>query len=167
MRTPKHVRGTVAPAARVAERRGSRRGTAGRTTLVLVWLAASALAAGAPTFAEDFTVTVPIQIKTMPVAYTRGMVQCSADPPAGSGYTIGMHQFFFDIVGGNYTNTAVIKFNADPGRDPGQATSIGCGLWLSTASGNTWVHPSMIGDGTVIDRTQPFKESSSVQIPTP
>ncbi len=168
MRTSRHALPTDATGAPAAERRGASGQRGCRTTIALARLAACALAVFAPAsaLAEDFTVNVPIQLKTMPEAFTRGKVECSAHA-AVSGYLIGSGGSNFDVVGGNYTGTVVVKFNADAGRDPGQAASIGCGLWLSTAGSNTWVHPSIIGDGTYIDRTQPFREVSTVQIPKP
>jgi hypothetical protein len=121
---------------------------------------------------EDFTVNVPIDLKNLPARVIKGEVSASAYIKSSNDLTtIGdSKSVVFDIVGGSYSNTIVLKFNAAPGRDPNLATHISVGLWLSSDGQNYW-HPSVglstSGPYAERDTTQPFREGSTVPIVKP
>jgi hypothetical protein len=130
--------------------------------------------------AEDFTVIVPIVLKNLPADVVQGALGVSAW--AADGSFIGNNSifinghfetFWFDITGGNYSNTVTVKFNADPSRDPRQATQITAHISLrksGSASGN-WQRPSVLlgttGTYAQIDMTQPFMEYTAVLLVNP
>lgn len=117
-----------------------------------------------PSFAEDFTFNVPVELKNLPATITKGYVQCLVYN-ADNSYGIGGTNYYFDIVAGNYVNTVVVKFNADPGRDPKKAAGWGCALFLKDQNSGVFQRPSILlkdgGPYPGIDTTKPFKEISN------
>jgi len=172
MRPPRRMEAKDAGRNLAVGSHGARTGGRGPALLALISLAVSALAAGlpVPALAEDFTVTVPIDLKTLPASITKGTVECQALNQARS-YSIGATDFFFDIAGGNYTNTVVLKFNADPNRDARQAAFMSCALWIKDQNSGVFIHPSILlkdgGPYPGIDKTQTFREVTLVPIPNP
>jgi len=126
-----------------------------------------------PLFAEDFTVNVPIDLKNLPPTVTKGFVQATAVFITGSNqYMIGSStMLYFDIVGGNYSNTIVLKFNAYAGKDPNLVNHLSAGLWLHKGTNGEFYHPSILfqkgSPFSEIDETQPFREISIIPIVNP
>ena len=118
----------------------------------------------APSFAEDFTFNVPVELKNLPPTITMGRLECLVST-ADNSASIGVTDFDFAIVAGNYSNTVVIKFNAIPGRDPKKAAQWGCALFLKDQSIGVFQRPSiLLKDGGAypgIDTTKPFNEISN------
>jgi hypothetical protein len=132
-----------------------------------------------PVVAEDFTVIVPIVLKNLPADVIYGTLTVTAWAEDGSfvgnnvqfdTVLLVFHGFLFDIVGGNYSNTVTVKFNADPSRDPKQATKISAYIYLrrSGSASNNWQEPSQLlgttGPYAQIDMNQPFNESAYVSL---
>jgi hypothetical protein len=142
------------------------------TAIKIVALGFVLSAISLPLFTEDFTVSVPVELKNLPLTVTKGYIEVAAWFNNGSTYReIGGTSVYFDIIGGNYSNSLVLKFNANPGQDPNQVTRISSAIWL-LATGYSYLRPSILSADSgplpgIVDNTQPFREISNIPIVKP
>jgi len=91
-----------------------------------------------PVYAEDFTITVPVRLYNMVQGVGKAKVTCevvdSQGQRIGSAYkwsTHGVNQYPAGLE-----EDIVLKFNANPGKDPRAATDYNCDLKIQLA----WIH---------------------------
>jgi len=78
--------------------------------------------------AEDFTITVPVQLRNLPPSIERMMILCyvATGGPGTISHPVGTGDGQIAVSNGEFTGEAVIRFNADPGRDPATGTHYNC-----------------------------------------
>jgi hypothetical protein len=113
-----------------------------------------------PSYAEDFTFTVPVELKNIPQEFTRVSVQCLVFNKERSSQ-IGGYAYNSNIIAGNYIDTVVMKFNAHPGKDPNQADNWECFIGIRVQNAAQYDPPSQFAaHGHLIINTKlPFKEN--------
>jgi hypothetical protein len=125
--------------------------------------------------AEDFTVIVPVELKNLPAELVQFTVSCGASAddgtPIGTGHWTGeqyIEPTMYDIVGGNYSGTITVKFNALIGRDPRLATRITAYLEFKKTGqqqlGSAAYFLGTSGLYARIDMTQPYLEYTTASI---
>lgn len=103
------------------------------------------VAIASPILAEDFTVSVPIDLKSLPSTVSGGLLVVDAYWKTNTDlYSIGHSDVFFDVVGGNYSNTIIVKFNADTNRDPNLANLIVASIKLHEGPLGVYRFPSIL-----------------------
>jgi hypothetical protein len=112
--------------------------------------------------AEDFNITVPVKVMSWPREVAQGQVWCWVGPadmpllnigglgPDGSGKVIGRGKpsFPIDRDTGGFSGSIVVRFSADPGKNPGDATKYWCELTSVDSQG----YPRLIDEQV---RTKP------------
>ena len=94
------------------------------------WLLALAFALFAtPAFAEDFTLTVPVEFNALPPNVDRLWVTCQVFEESALRATAAVSREI-PITGGAYRGDVVFAFNATAGRDPALAVQYRCVAWL-------------------------------------
>lgn len=94
------------------------------------WLLALAFAFFAtPAFAEDFTITVPVEFSALPPNVDRLFVSCQVIEENLSRVTVAAGREL-PITGGAYRGDVVFAVNANAGRDPSLAVQYRCVAWL-------------------------------------
>ena len=94
------------------------------------WLLALAFAAFAtPAFAEDFTLTVPVEFSALPPNVDRLFVSCQIIEENLSRVTVAASREI-PITGGAYRGDVVFAVNAIATRDPALAVQYRCQAWL-------------------------------------
>ncbi|HMA53059.1 MAG TPA: hypothetical protein VKT17_01275 [Acidobacteriota bacterium] len=136
----------------------------------LVLMAAANLAGVGLANADDFNITVPIRLNSWPREVAHGDVWCWVGPadmplihiggfgPEASGKVIGKGKTVFPINGdtGAFSDNIVVRFNADQGKNPGDATKYWCVLRLEYSTGF-----AMIGEGPNAKPGAPLNTSVS------
>jgi len=89
--------------------------------------------ASGPTWAADFTFTVPVELSNLPPDSRRGVVSCAlrtsaVGTPRSGTVGVGNGHGLFTISGGDYRGEVTVTANADPGVDPATVTHYTCGL---------------------------------------
>jgi len=85
--------------------------------------------------AEEFTITVPIDVRNLPPNVNGMLLACWVYSRTGN---IGIGRLRVNISGGNYRGDAVIPFNVSPGQDPATVTSYECaGSFVGEEGGGT------------------------------
>lgn len=95
-----------------------------------LWIPAFlALLGAVPSYAEDFTITVPIRVSNLPPSIEAALVACSVSSTNRETRDIGIgHAPRVEIRGGAFNGSAAVRFNAAPGQDPGRATHYACAI---------------------------------------
>src|SRR3989344_4043384 len=89
--------------------------------------------ASGPTWAADFTFTVPVELSNLPPDSRMGSVSCAlrtsaVGTPRSGTVGVGNGRGTFTISGGAYRGEVTVTANANPGVDPATVTHYTCGL---------------------------------------
>ncbi len=87
-----------------------------------------AYAAASAATASDFTINVPLVLTNLPNA-TAAKVYCSVTAPPDNS-VVGNGSTRFVVVGGKYSGTVTVAFDAKTTKPPGTATQYSCFLGL-------------------------------------
>ena len=121
-----------------------------KNIIVGIFIFAMAMTCTMPAGAEDFTITVPVRLYNMVQGVGKAKVTCevvdSQGQRIGSAYkwsTHGVNQYPNGLE-----EDIVLKFNANPGKDPRDATDYRCDLKVQLAWVNDepWQTPSQETD---------------------
>lgn len=125
--------------------------------------------------AADFTLNVPLELKSMHPDFNGARVSCGVYGSVngkveliGSGYK---DIFDYQVQGGSYSGTVTIAFNATAGMDPALGEKYSCDLLLAFRGRSSYVQNNQIPafmrtDGPYPrDESQPFVISASGPIP--
>lgn len=104
------------------------------------WAIGAILAIGAAAAnAEDFNITVPINVSSLPPNINGMLLACLVytNEPRLGGRNIGIGRSRIDLAG-NYRGETTVRFNASAGQDPGSATHYECsGSFVGDERGTT------------------------------
>jgi hypothetical protein len=95
-------------------------------------LALAALASfGAQAAGEHFTLTVPYATYAVPQDIRSMRITCAVTGSGGASDVIALadHDFTIPVGGDTGSRTAVLRFNAKPGKDPAKAVRYKCNLY--------------------------------------
>ena len=99
-----------------------------------------------PAGAEDFTFHVPINLQSLHPDVSRIQVSCYVFPTQGVDWSnkLGQKIIYFDRpANGNFSQTVTVAFDADSGKNPGDAKHYLCKFNLeSTVAGTAIANPS-------------------------
>jgi hypothetical protein len=94
-------------------------------------------------YQPDFKFTVPIDVKDLHPDIQAVRVECVASTDEHSPYggvTIGKKHRDFTLVNGSYRGTAIISFDANPGKEPGRAKGWACSMRFIKTNGQELSH---------------------------
>lgn len=130
------------------------------STLLIAGAVLSFLAQSAN--AEDFNITIPVEVSSLPPNIDGMLLACWVYTDAGG--NIGIGRARIEISGGAYRGSATLRFNASAGQDPATATKYECqGSFTGTESGST-VH--YFASGGVTDTRFPLAAGAPFRLGT-
>jgi hypothetical protein len=100
-----------------------------KLTVGIVMAAWALLGAAQAAHAEDFNITIPLEISNLPPSIAGMLVFCSVmtgEPRLGGRY-MGNLTKRVEMSGGGFRGNVTLNFNASAGQDPSLATHYECG----------------------------------------